>query len=73
MVLSDISIKRPVLATVMSALIVVIGLAALTRLRTDVLRDEALPFAVIDDLTRETCEIAKAIATPAPTATNAYG
>ena len=32
MVLSDISIKRPVLATVMSALIVVIGLAALTRL-----------------------------------------
>jgi len=34
--------------------------AALTRLRTDVLRDEALPFAVIDDLTRETCEIAKA-------------
>jgi 2-dehydropantoate 2-reductase len=34
--------------------------AALTRLRTDVLRDEASPFAVIDDLTRETCEIAKA-------------
>ncbi|MEX1206669.1 MAG: efflux RND transporter permease subunit [Dongiaceae bacterium] len=32
MVLSDISIRRPVLATVMSALIVVIGLAALTRL-----------------------------------------
>ncbi|OGO59559.1 MAG: hypothetical protein A2V85_06445 [Chloroflexi bacterium RBG_16_72_14] len=34
--------------------------AALTRLRTDVLRDQALPFAVIDDLTRETCKIAKA-------------
>jgi 2-dehydropantoate 2-reductase len=34
--------------------------AALTRLRTDVLRDELLPFAVMDDLTRETCRIANA-------------
>jgi 2-dehydropantoate 2-reductase len=33
---------------------------ALTRLRTDILRDEALPFAVMDDVTRETCAIAKA-------------
>src|SRR3990172_2503076 len=39
MVLSDISIKRPVLATVMSALIVVIGLAALTRLPVRELQD----------------------------------
>lgn len=34
--------------------------AALTRLRTDVLRDEPLPFATMDDLTRETCAIARA-------------
>lgn len=34
--------------------------AALTRLPTDVLRDESLPFAVMDDLTRETCAIARA-------------
>jgi 2-dehydropantoate 2-reductase len=34
--------------------------AALTRLRTDLLRESPLPFAVMDDLTRETCEIARA-------------
>jgi len=34
--------------------------AALTRLRTDVLRDEPLPFAVMDDITRETCAIGRA-------------
>jgi 2-dehydropantoate 2-reductase len=34
--------------------------AALTRLRTDALRDEPLPFATMDDLTRETTGIARA-------------
>lgn len=34
--------------------------AALTRLRTDVLRDAPLPFATMDDLTRETTAIARA-------------
>jgi 2-dehydropantoate 2-reductase len=35
--------------------------AALTRLRTDALRDEPLPFATMDDLTRETCTIGRAV------------
>ena len=34
--------------------------AALTRLRTDALRDAPLPFATMDDLTRETTAIARA-------------
>ncbi|MEX2009203.1 MAG: efflux RND transporter permease subunit [Dongiaceae bacterium] len=52
MVLSDISIKRPVLATVMSALIVVIGLAALTRLPVRELPD--VDAAVVTVSTRYT-------------------
>jgi 2-dehydropantoate 2-reductase len=41
--------------------------AALTRLRTDLLREAELPFAVMDDLTRETCEIARAAGIPLDT------
>ncbi len=33
---------------------------ALTRLRTDIAKDQALVFEVMDNLTRETCEIARA-------------
>lgn len=47
MTLSDLSIKRPVFTTMMSLLLVVLGIIGLTRLGTDLFPDVALPFVAV--------------------------
>ena len=47
MTLSDLSIKRPVLTTMMSLLIIVLGLLGVSRLGTDLFPDVSFPFVAI--------------------------
>lgn len=47
MTLSDLSIKRPVFTTMMSVLLVVLGLIGLTRLGTDLFPDVSFPFVAV--------------------------
>jgi hydrophobe/amphiphile efflux-1 (HAE1) family protein len=50
--LSDLSIKRPVLTTMMSLLVIVLGLLGVTRLGTDLFPDVSLPFVAITTIYR---------------------
>jgi hydrophobe/amphiphile efflux-1 (HAE1) family protein len=52
MTLSDLSIKRPVLTTMMSLLIIVLGLLGVTRLGTDLFPDVSFPFVAITTIYR---------------------
>ena len=52
MTLSDLSIKRPVLTTMMSLLIIVLGLLGVSRLGTDLFPDVSFPFVAITTIYR---------------------
>ncbi|MEW5741335.1 MAG: efflux RND transporter permease subunit [Myxococcota bacterium] len=52
MTLSDLSIKRPVFTTMMSVLLLVLGLLGLTRLGTDLFPDVSFPFVAITTVYR---------------------
>lgn len=52
MTLSDLSIKRPVFTTMMSVLLVVLGLIGLTRLGTDLFPDVSFPFVAVTTVYR---------------------
>ncbi len=52
MTLSDLSIKRPVLTTMMSLLLIVLGLLGLSRLGTDLFPDVSFPFVAITTVYR---------------------
>jgi hydrophobe/amphiphile efflux-1 (HAE1) family protein len=52
MTLSDLSIKRPVFTTMMSLLLVVLGLLGVTRLGTDLFPDVSFPFVLITTVYR---------------------
>lgn len=52
MTLSDLSIKRPVFTTMMSLLLIVLGLLGLSRLGTDLFPDVSFPFVSITTIYR---------------------
>ena len=52
MTLSDLSIKRPVFTTMMSLLLIVLGLLGLTRLGTDLFPDVSFPFVAVTTVYR---------------------
>jgi HAE1 family hydrophobic/amphiphilic exporter-1 len=52
MTLSDLSIKRPVFTTMMSLLLVVLGLIGLSRLGTDLFPDVSFPFVAVTTVYR---------------------
>lgn len=52
MTLSDLSIKRPVFTTMMSLLLIVLGLLGVTRLGTDLFPDVSFPFVAITTVYR---------------------
>ena len=52
MTLSDLSIKRPVFTTMMSLLLIVLGLLGVTRLGTDLFPDVSFPFVAITTIYR---------------------
>jgi hydrophobic/amphiphilic exporter-1 (mainly G- bacteria), HAE1 family len=52
MTLSDLSIKRPVFTTMMSLLLIVLGLLGLSRLGTDLFPDVSFPFVAITTVYR---------------------
>jgi hydrophobe/amphiphile efflux-1 (HAE1) family protein len=52
MTLSDLSIRRPVFTTMMSLLLVVLGLLGVTRLGTDLFPDVSFPFVLVTTVYR---------------------
>ena len=52
MTLSDLSIKRPVFTTMMSLLLIVLGVLGLTRLGTDLFPDVSFPFVAVTTVYR---------------------